>query len=74
MEEESILFPDPETLMYQALIDRIKTVLAAPYVKIISVKESLRNRLNDLSQDIQNYMIKNTIYDLEYQYKESQNN
>lgn len=70
-EDEYSALPDLGSLMLQALADDARKTLLAPVVFVGLLGKSLGESLRNLSDWLENRLIRKTVYDLEYQYEKS---
>jgi len=73
-EYESTSFPDPDTLLYQALLDRVREILCAPFTMTTSAARAIKRNIEFLSWEVRVYLFSKTVYDLEYRSEESLKN
>ena len=73
-EYESTSFPDPDTLLYQALLDRVREILCAPFTMTTNAAKAIKRSIDALSWEVRVYLFSKTVYDLEYRSEESLKN
>jgi len=74
LEDETTSFPNPDALMFQALLDRIREILCAPFTMTTSAARAIKRNIEFLSWEVRVYLFSKTVYDLEYRSEEGLNN
>lgn len=64
-------FPNLELLVLQAITDRMKRIILDPFIKICKALNAIYKTFKGCSYEIENFLMKKTIYDWEYQYNKS---
>lgn len=73
LEDETTSFPDPDALMYQALLDRILEILCSPFAMTACTARAIKSTIGALSWEVRVYLFSKTVYDLEHRSEESLN-
>ena len=71
MDDENTLMPDPEILIVQAFRDRVEEIIHAPFKIIFSAGNALRKKSSGLKNNLLDYLISTTEYDLEHQLEQN---
>lgn len=69
-EYDNTSFPDPDTLLYQALLDRVRETLCAPFTMTTGAARAIKRKIESLSWELRVYLFSKTGYDLEYRSEE----
>ena len=74
LEDETTSFPDPDALLYQALLDRVRDILCAPFTMTTGAVRAIKRKIESLSWEVRVYLFSKTGYDLEYRPEEGLKN